>query len=205
MLNSTLARFSLFALALTPLSAFALPGEARSVIIHCGQPTSDQEDISPVTGLTQRNLTYNNIILHFQPMQNGWSFTTAWRGHLPLTRNETEAAMPCFRDAVTQVAAAPQPVIDPTIAADEATLPLGIHFGPAFLWLLLALGIILVIFLAIPRNRQRRRKFLPMESRPFRRPQVFGIPFRRKPQAPSQHVPRRSHLESSTILLVGRS
>jgi len=189
MFNSTWARFSLFALALTPLSAFALPGEAGSVIVHCGRPASDQEDISPVTGLTQRNLTYNNIILHFQPMQNGWSFTTAWRGHLPLTRNETEAAMPCFRDAVTQVATAPRSVIDPTIAADEATLPRGIHFGPAFLWLLLALGIILVIFLAMPRTRRRARRFLPMESRPFRRPRVFGIPFRRKPQVPKPTRP----------------
>jgi hypothetical protein len=179
------AHLSRFALILTPLlatTAFALPGEAVAVIAHCGQPTTESQEVSPVTGLTQRDLTYNNVILHFESMEGGWSFTTAWKGHLPVSRTKLETEMPCFRDAMHEVAARPTKTPDPTIAADHSVPQVGIHFGPVFLWLIFGLAVILVVFLALPTTRRRYTKARPAIAR--RKPRALSVPFRRKPRGP---------------------
>jgi len=188
----TWARFTVLASALTPLSvstAFALPGEAKAVIAHCGQPTTQLQGVSPVTGLSQRDLTYSGTILHFEPMEDGWSFTTAWKGHLPVSRAKLETEMPCFRDAMQEVAAHPAPIPDPTITADRTAQPVGIHFGSRFLWIIFSLAVVMVIFLSIPSRRRRMAQgTLPPSVR--RRPGQIFMPFalrrKRKSRTPPQ-------------------
>jgi hypothetical protein len=177
----TWARFAILASVLTPLavtSAFALPGEATAVIAHCGQPTADSQGYSPVTGLAQRDLIYSGTILHFEPMENGWSFTTAWKGHLPVSRKKLETEMPCFRDAIQDVSAHPAQIADPTITADKTVQQPGIHFGTGFLWLIFFLAVILVIFVALPSTRRRVGRRVPVMER--RKPQLASMRFRRK-------------------------
>jgi hypothetical protein len=185
----TWARFTVLAFALTPFSAstaFALPGEAKAVIAHCGQPTTQFQGVSPVTGLTQRDLTYTGTILHFEPMEDGWSFTTAWKGHLPVSRAKLETEMPCFRDAMQEVAARPALIADPTLTADHTAQPTGINFGPTFLWIIFGLAVVMVIFLSIPSRRRRvAQDFMPPSVR--RRPGFISMPngLRRKRQTPN--------------------
>lgn len=177
----TWVRFTLLASALTPLaavSAFALPGEANAVIAHCGQPTSDSQGVSPVTGLSQRDLIYAGTILHFEPMESGWSFTTAWKGHTPVSRTKLETEMPCLSDALKEVAARPVQVADPTITADKTVQQPGIHFGTGFLWLIFLLAVILVVFVALPSTRRRVNRRVPVIER--RKPQLASMRFRRK-------------------------
>jgi len=190
------ARLSVLAFTLTPITAFALPGEATAVIKHCGQPTGENQATSQVTGLMQRDLTYTDVTLHFKPSEGGWSFTTAWSGHRPLSRSELEGRMPCFRDALEEVAAAPQLVIDPTTAGQGLTPGTSSStFGISFLWLIAGLGLILLFFIAIPSTRRRVRRKLTMEERPYRRPIVIGIPFlNRKRIHPKPPGPESSDL-----------
>jgi len=190
------ARLSVLAFTLTPISAFALPGEAKAVIKHCGQPTGENQATSQVTGLMQRDLTYTNVTLHFEPSEGGWSFTTAWSGHRPLTRSELESRMPCFRDALQEVAAAPQLVIDPTTAGQgQAPGTSSSTFGVSFLWLIAGLAVILLVFVAIPSKRRRAKRKLTMEERPYRRPIVIGIPFlHRKRPLPKPPAPNPTDL-----------
>jgi len=187
---------TLTAFTLTPIAAFALPGEATAVIKHCGQPTGENQATSQVTGLMQRDLTYTNVTLHFEPEEGGWSFTTAWAGHLPLSRSELEARMPCFRDALQEVAAAPALVIDPTTAGQGlAPGTSSSTFGISFLWVIAGLALILLFFVAIPSNRRRAKRKLTMEERPYRRPIVVGIPFlRRKRPLPKPPAPNPADL-----------
>jgi hypothetical protein len=151
-------------------SAFALPGELNAVELRCGAPGAESKEISPVTNQLERTLIYNkNLYLHFEAVAGGWSFTTAWNNHLPMTRNELEKRMPCFRDAIQDAAkAAPAATnIDPTIAGQTVQSPendatFGIpHFG-----LMVALVITLIVFLILPSARQRqlqRQKAKPVE------------------------------------------
>jgi len=185
------ARLSVLAFTLTPVTAFALPGEAAAVIQHCGPPTGENQATSQVTGLMQRDLTYSNVTLHFEPMEGGWSFTSAWSGHLPISRTELEARMPCFRDALQEVAAAPALAIDPTTAGQGLTPGASSStFGISFLWLIAGLAIILVLFVAMPSKRRRAKRKLTLEERPYRRPIVIGIPFlRRKRPLPKPPAP----------------
>ena len=192
----TWALLSIFAFALTPITASALPGEADAVVAHCGQPTGENQATSAVTGLMQRDLTYNGTTLHFEPMGGGWSFTTAWHGHLPMSRTALEARMPCFRDAMQQVAAAPKQAVDPTIAI-QSTVPQvsTTTFGISFLWVIAGLGFVLLLFVALPSTRRRRMKRLSLEERPFRRPKVLGLPFlRRKRMIPKPTEPKPTEL-----------
>jgi hypothetical protein len=181
--NCSWARFTVLAFALTPITAFALPGEANAVLQHCGQPSAQDQQLSPVTGQMQRSFTYNDVVLRFEPAEGGWSFTNAWNGHRPLSRSALEARMPCFRDAVQQIAAAPAPVIDPTIAA-QTTLPTppATAFGIPFLWIIFGLAAVLAISMALPSTRRRfvRRG---TSQRFFRKPSLARFSFRRRPPA----------------------
>ena len=137
--------------------------------------------MSSVTNVMERDLYYNKIILHFQPDGGGWSFRSAWVDHLPMTRGALEARMPCFRDALTEVANAPARAIDPTIASQtQVPHQAGMNFGVPFLWLIFILGAALLVFVAVPTRRKFTARRMEMKDRPFRKPGVIGLRFRRK-------------------------
>jgi hypothetical protein len=179
------------------LPAIALPGEAAAVIRSCGQPQAQEQAMSPVTEHLQYNLTYGDTILHFQPMEGGWSFTTAWHNHLPMTRSELEAQMPCFRTAMDQAAKVPLPFEDPTIAQQSAVGLLDASsFGIQFLWLIVVLVVILAIALLIPSARRRQVRTaahdLLLKSRRFRKPSLAYVePIRRHPLTEIEPLPPR--------------
>ena len=166
---------------LTPFSAFALPGEAAAVIRHCGEPHAERFATSEVTNKPQRDLIYNAVILHFEPLEGGWSFTTAWKGHFPMTRGELEKSLPCFRAAMQEVAAAPQPVIDPTIAGQTlATAPMSAStFGIPHLWLIVVLVVATLIIVLLPRRRKEPVNRI-VENRPYRKPSLQSRIWRRR-------------------------
>jgi len=191
------ARLLIVAFALTPVAAHALPGEADAVLRHCGEPTARSQDTSEVTGLAERNLTYNDVTLHFQPMQGGWSFTTGWHKHLPISRTALQQRMPCFRDAMEEVAAVPPQTVDPSIAA-QSTVPQASSttFGPSFLWLMGLLVVSILLFMAIPaRKRVRARKEMVLEDRPYRKPRIIGVPFLRRKRV----VPKPDDLKPTDL------
>jgi len=162
---------------------YGSPGEMDAVIRLCGNPRGISKGISPVTNTLQRNLMYSDtLILHFQPVKGGWGFTTGWDGHLPVTRQQLEARMPCFRQAMTEAAAAPAPKsnVDPTIA-DQTAAPAfnNANFGIPHLYLILVLVGIVLLFVLIPTAKQRRRRRLELEERNYRKPDVH-------PNKPSQ-------------------
>ncbi len=178
------ARSLLMAFVLAPIAAYALPGDADAVLRHCGKPTAEYIGTSPVTGGVQRELSYNDVTLRFLPMGSGWSFTTALNGRLPVSRDLVEAQMPCFRVALAEVAAAG---VEAASGLQTGTLATGkVGSGVAFVWLLFGLGGVLVVFLVLPATRRRVQKpvTMPMESRPYRKPQVVGVPFRRRVRKP---------------------
>jgi len=153
-------KFCHFLLSLTLLasSAPAFAGdELLAVERHCGNPGAESKETSPINGQLERTLIYNNVLyLHFKPTASGWSFTTAWNNHLPMTRNEVEGRLPCFRDAMKD-AASTATTMDPTIAVQSAPdssnegafgIP---HFG-----LIVFLVITLLVFIVVPSARQRR-------------------------------------------------
>ena len=178
------ARFLLLAFVLAPITAYALPGDADAVIRHCGKPTAEYMGTSPVTGGVQRELSYNEVTLRFLPMGSGWSFTTALNGRLPVSRDLVEAQMPCLRDALAEVAAAGVEATPGLQAGNEATGKAG--SGVPFVWLLFGLGGVLVVFLVVPATKRKVQKSvsMPIASRPYRKPQVVGVPFRRRVRKP---------------------
>jgi hypothetical protein len=138
--------------------AFAAPGDLTAVERHCGPPGAESKETSQVTNQLERTLIYNNTLyLHFQPVTRGWSFTTAWNGHLPMTRNELEGRLPCFQNAMKEAENAAKGIsaVDPTIARQTAPLATEGTFGIPLLWLIVALVITLLIFIALPSSRQR--------------------------------------------------
>jgi hypothetical protein len=156
-----LLRLFLTLAALTAtLPALALPGELTAVERHCGNPQAESRETSQVTNHLQRTLIYNDLLLHFEPMEQGWSFTTAWHGHFPMTRGELESKLPCFRDAMNEVAAnAPANTLvpaDPAIAQQTAGQPIDSSFGIPHLWLIAILVVTLILFIFIPSARQRK-------------------------------------------------
>ena len=157
-------RLPIFLLSLILLAssvpAFAAPGELDAVIKRCGIPGGESKEISQVTNQLERTLIYNgNSYLHFEPVAGGWAFTSAWNGHLPMSRKEVENRMPCFHQAMQDAAnAAPNASgIDPAIAqqsinptANDAT------FGIPHFALIVFLVITLIVFLLLPSARQRQ-------------------------------------------------
>jgi hypothetical protein len=160
--NCFRAFFAMLALLIVSSSAFAAPGDLTSVERHCGPPNAESKEISQVTNQLERTLIYNNngntLYLHFEPVAGGWSFTTAWKGHLPMTRNELEGRLPCFRNAMQEAENAAKGVsnVDPTIARQTAAMSSEGTFGIPLLWLIVALVITLLIFIFLPSARQRR-------------------------------------------------
>jgi len=147
----------LLALSLS-IPAFALPGDAAAVMQHCGAPKSEEQMTSPVTNRLERNLYYaDDVILHFQPSENGWSFTSAWDKHFPMTREMLEARMPCFRNAMKEAESQPLPYIDPSIAQQTTMQPVDPStFGIANFWLIAGLIVILALFfILVPAARRR--------------------------------------------------
>jgi hypothetical protein len=171
-----LLAFAIF--LLSPLQSFAAPGEASAIIQTCGAPSSDWQSVSEVTGKLQRSLVYGNTILRFDLFTGGWSYASAWRGHLPVSLSTVEAALPCVRQALNVVAKSPATVADPTMIADHRGLQnMGIQFGRPFLWLIAVLAAVLIVSLAVPATRRRTVRRPPLEARPYRRPKVKGFQF----------------------------
>lgn len=157
-----LSALLLVSLFVVPAPAFALAGELDAVEQHCGTPLRESQEVSVVTDQAQRTLYYpNDVALHFQPMDEGWSFTTGWRGGLPISREALEQSLPCFRDAMLQVAAA-NPAIqaaDPGILNDTVVdIPFYNQstFGIPHFWLIVALAFFIVVAALIPKARKRR-------------------------------------------------
>ena len=144
-------------LASATVPAHALPGELEAVMRHCGVPHAQNYTTSQVTGRPQRDLIYNaSTLLHFEPEEGGWSFTTAWEGHFPVTRSMLESRLPCFKAAMDEVAAAPAPVIDPTIAEQTAN-PAPVsqsNFGIDHMWLIIVLVVATALLVLLPRRRR---------------------------------------------------
>jgi hypothetical protein len=178
------AHFLLLMFVLAPMAAYALPGDADAVIRHCGRPSTEDMGTSPVTGGVQRELSYNELTLRFLPMGSGWSFATALNGQVPVSQGSVEAQLPCFRVALAEVATAGVDAI-PTLRAGTETMG-KTGYGVPFMWLLFGVGGILVVFLVLPTTRRRVQKqvSMPMETRPYRKPQVVGVPFRRRVRKP---------------------
>ena len=156
------------------VSAFALPGELDAVVRHCGEPLQRSAETSQVTGKPQRDLIYKNVTLHFEPEEGGWSFTTAWKGHFPVTRGILESEVPCFKTAMDEIAAAPRQAVDPTIADQTVgTAPMVTStWGIPHVWSAVLCVVLLVLVIALfpRRNRGGREVVLPVADRPFRKP-----------------------------------
>jgi len=166
---------------------YGSPGEMDAVMRLCGKPRGISKGISPVTNTMQRNLIYSDtLILHFQPIRDGWSFTTGWDGHVPITRDQLSVKMPCFRQALAEAARIPtKPVAaDPTIADQVATTPFNnANYGIPHLYLILILIGIFLICLLIPGARQRKRKKALDEDRNYRKPEV------------AEQIPPKKHID----------
>ena len=171
-----------------PQGEFASPGEMDAVIRLCGKPKGISKGISPVTNTLQRNLIYSDtLILHFQPIQGGWGFTTGWDGHVPVTRDQLSTPMPCFRQALAEAASAPiqKPNTDPTIADQTATVPFNnSNFGIPHLYLIFILAGVVLLCILIPTAKQRKRRKANLENRVIRKPDVAG-----------EHLPPRKHID----------
>ena len=183
--------FSLLAAASFSVPAFALPGELVAVERHCGNPSGESKEISQVTNTMQRTLIYNDLLLHFQPQEGGWSFTTGWHGHFPITRNELENRLPCFRDAMNEVAnSAPKNALiaaDPAIAQQTGTPISADAFGIPHFWLIIILVATLIVFILVPSAAARRRKKAAQEAeieRNFRKPDLEAA----VPIPPNKHI-----------------
>ena len=170
-----------------PQGEYGSPGEMDAVMRLCGNPKGISKGISPVTNTLQRNLIYSEtLILHFQPIKGGWGFTTGWDGHVPVTRDQLIARMPCFRQAMAAAAAAPaaKPATDPTIADQTSTVPFNnANFGIPHLYLILILAGVVLLCVLIPTAKQRKRKKAELENRNIRKPDV------------GEHIPPRKHLD----------
>jgi hypothetical protein len=170
-----------------PMAAYGLPGEAAAVIQRCGTPDSENKAVSEVTNVMERDLTYGKIIMHFEPAEGGWTFRSAWDNHIPVTRNGLEARMPCFKEAMASVAAAPQQSVDPTIA-EQSKVPAvpASGFGVPFLSLIAALAFVLILFVVAPTRRKLANREMDPNKRPYRRPLVKGFRFRRRKPNPNE-------------------
>ena len=165
--------FLLAILVLSALPAAALPGELDAVIRRCGTPHAQNYTTSQVTGRPQRDLIYSDsLLLHFEPEEGGWSFTTAWSGHFPVTRSSLETRLPCFRDALAEVAAKPAVTIDPTIATQtNSPAPVSqTNFGIDHLWLIAVLVVITGVLLLIPRRARKGDVASIPDVRRYRKP-----------------------------------
>jgi hypothetical protein len=160
-------RICRFLLALTLLgsstSAFAVAGELTAVEHHCGPPSAESKETSEVTNQLERTLIYNyngnSLYLHFRPVAGGWSFTTAWNGHLPMSRQELENRLPCFRNAMQEAAAAAPATttVDPTISGQSLSHAVTDNtFGIPHFALIVLLVITLLVLLLLPSARQRQ-------------------------------------------------
>lgn len=188
-LGSRLPLFRLLGIAILPIAlslpAAAAPGDADTVIRHCGQPSGEGIANSVVTERLQRDLIYGPMRLHFIPDGAGWSFSTAWSGHLPVSRAQTEARMPCVRQALAESEAAqPLASADPTIAMEvPSTATISANtWGIPRLPLLFLLVLMVIALALIPWGRKHRRP----------RPRVPSL--RRRPGIPSWIVRRRPKL-----------
>jgi hypothetical protein len=184
-----------FILSLSLLASFSVAlaeaGDLDAVEQHCGAPGAESKEISPVTNQLERTLIYNNALyLHFEPVGGGWSFTTAWNGHLPMSRAKLEERLPCFRNALTEstTASAGVPSTDPSIAAQTNHLAANdFAFGIPHFGLIVLLVITLIVFLILPSARQRRLK--------------------REQSKPVEHIYRQPNLDeytSSTSVPIAR-
>jgi len=157
-MNQICRILSLITLLASSVSAFAAPGELNAVVRHCGPPGAESKETSPINGKLERTLIYNKVLLlHFEPVAGGWAFTTAWNDHLPMTRNELEGRLPCFRSAMQEAAAAGPAMIDPTIASQSNPQPSSdATFGIPHFALIAGLVITLLVFILLPSARQRK-------------------------------------------------
>jgi len=184
--------FSLLLLA-SCTSAFAAPGELEAVVRHCGPPGAESKETSPVNGQLERTLIYRNVLLlHFQPVTGGWTFTTAWNNHLPMSRQELENRLPCFRNAMQEAATTPNAAIDPTIAGQTASQSSNdATFGIPHFALIVFLVVTLLVFILLPSARQRKLAHeakKPIE-RVYRKPDLEEYTPSTPPPAPLNRDP----------------
>ncbi len=153
--------FSLISIPLligAALPVVAETGDAAMVIRYCGAPSSEHQGLSQVTSLMERDLTYGDTILHFEPREDGWSFLSGWRGHTVLTRKMVADRMTCFGEAMAASSATEQNgevnAMDPTIKAQTAPLETdNSTFGIPHLALILVLVLlVLAVYLFLPRR-----------------------------------------------------
>lgn len=148
------------ALLATATPAFSQNGDAAAVMQYCGTPTAEHQGTSQVTNHMERDLTYGDVILHFEPSENGWVFSSGWYDHLPMTQSMVEDRMSCFKQAMA-ASRAQQPggavaFEDPAIraqtpapASDQST------FGIPHLWAIGLLAILVIAVFAWPGARRR--------------------------------------------------
>lgn len=178
--------FAPFALLLASLPAVASPADLAAVEQYCGKPSGEHQGVSLVTNRMQRDLTYGQVILHFQPVENGWSFLSGWYNHLPLTQSSAEEHMPCFAQAMASVKSAiPEggPAFeDPAIRAQTVEVNADARdFGIPHLRLILVLSVIVLLCFFLPSARRRQTRPMEIESLRQRRKPLLERIGRRDP------------------------
>jgi hypothetical protein len=200
-LTSLRTRGLLLASAFLPVAASALPVRASDVLRHCGQPTAEGIRISEVTGGMERELWYGDNILHFEATEGDWEFSSAWKGHLPISGRALATGMPCLREAIDEAAAVPTGLNFAKLDHESRPEELSRGLGIPFFWLIAGLTVVLLFVvldpLISPETREKSAP-LPEIERAFRRPVVsWPVIDRRKNTASpppnkleSQNVPR---------------
>ncbi len=166
-------RFAVLLLTLSAASAaVASPTDDTAVIRHCGPPLSQNRAQNPATNEFTEDFFYPaDVVIHFLPVDGGWTLDSAWMRHIPVSRDGLADRMPCVREALTEAAEAPKPLVDSTIAAQTVQSESRRGFGIPFLWLifLLILTLLVAVIIPTPRKREPER---PLPRAPQRLPEV---------------------------------
>ena len=173
-LASFRTRGLLLAFAFLPVAASASPVRANDVLRHCGQPTAESIRVSEVTGAVERNLWYGDTILHFEATEGDWEFSSAWRGHLPISGRALATGMPCLHRAMS-AAAVPAGLNFAKLDHESRPEELSRGLGVPFFWLIAVLTVVLLFVVLDPLiNPETREKPAPLPEieRAFRRPSV---------------------------------
>ncbi len=174
-LTSFRTRGLLLAFAFLPVAAMALPVRARDVLRHCGQPTAESIRVSEVTGAVERNLWYGDTILHFEAIEGDWEFSSAWKGHLPISGRALATSMPCLHRAMAAAAAVPTGLNFAKLDRESRPEEISRGLGVPFFWLIAVLTVVLLFVVLDPLFSSETRNVpapLPEIERAFRRPTV---------------------------------
>lgn len=161
-MNRLLAIAAVSALSIS--SAYAFPGEAITVVRHCGQPANESISTNQSTNRLERNLTYGDTTLLFVPGGGDWTFTSAFKGEVPVSSDALQQEMPCFRAALDDTAGNPAPATDTaTVSRVPATASMsGVIWGIPHLPTILLLAFLLGVMLLIPGRKTEASEDLRM-------------------------------------------